>query len=136
MKTRTITYWTTTTIIAFVLISGGIAELIQRPETIEGMTHLGYPLYFTMILAFWKLTGGITLLVPGFPRLKEWAYAGTFFELTGAAVSHAVLRDDIGHVIWPLVFTMVAVVSWALRPPSRTLGVVVSTQSAAIGINT
>ena len=122
MKMKTIGYWTTTAIIAFVLLSGGAAELAHRRETIEGMAHLGYPLYFTMILGFWKLLGGIALLAPRFPRLKEWAYAGAFFDLTGAAASHAARWDGTAHLIWPLVFAALVVVSWALRPQSRTLG--------------
>jgi uncharacterized membrane protein YphA (DoxX/SURF4 family) len=122
MKTKTIGYWVTTAIVAFVLLSGGAAELAHRKETLEGMAHLGYPLYFTMILGFWKLLGGIALLAPRFPRLKEWAYAGAFFDLTGAAVSHAARGDDAGHLIWPLVFAALVVASWALRPQSRTLG--------------
>ena len=122
MKMKAIGYWTTTAIIAFVLLSGGAAELAHRRETIEGMAHLGYPLYFTMILGFWKLLGGIALLAPRFPRLKEWAYAGAFFDLTGAAVSHAARGDDTAHLIWPLVFAALVVISWALRPQSRALG--------------
>jgi uncharacterized membrane protein YphA (DoxX/SURF4 family) len=112
----------TTAIVAFVLLSGGAAELAHRPETLEGMAHLGYPLYFTLILGFWKVLGGIALLAPRFPRLKEWAYAGAFFDLTGASVSHAARGDDPGHLLWPLVFAILVVASWALRPESRTLG--------------
>ena len=131
MKMKTIGYWTTTAIIAFVLLSGGAAELAHRRETVEGMAHLGYPLYFTMILGFWKLLGGIALLAPGFPRLKEWAYAGAFFDLTGAAVSHAARGDDAAHLIWPLVFAALTVASWALRPQSRTLGALFSAKAPA-----
>jgi uncharacterized membrane protein YphA (DoxX/SURF4 family) len=115
-------YWATTSIVAFVMLSGGAAELAHRREVVEGMTHLGYPLYFNTILGFWKVLGGIAVLAPRFPRLKEWAYAGIFFELTGATASHAALGDDAGHLIWPLVFALMAVASWALRPESRTLG--------------
>jgi uncharacterized membrane protein YphA (DoxX/SURF4 family) len=122
MKMKTIGYWVTTAIIAFVLLSGGAAELAHRRETVEGMAHLGYPLYFTLILGVWKVLGGIALLAPRFPRLKEWAYAGAFFDLTGAAVSHAASGDDMAHLIWPLVFAALTMASWALRPQSRTLG--------------
>ena len=131
MKTKAIGYWTTTAIVAFVLLSGGAAELARRPETIEGMKHLGYPLYFTMILGVWKLLGGITLLAPRFPRLKEWAYAGAFFDLTGAAVSHAARGDDAAHLLWPLLFTALTVASWALRPQSRVLGTLLSREDNA-----
>jgi uncharacterized membrane protein YphA (DoxX/SURF4 family) len=131
MKAKTIGYWTTTAIIAFVLLSGGAAELTHRRETVEGMTHLGYPLYFTAILGFWKLLGGIALLVPRFPRLKEWAYAGAFFDFTGAVASHAARGDDAAHLLWPLLFAALTVASWALRPQSRTLGVLFPAKAPA-----
>lgn len=131
MKAKTIGYWTTTAIIAFVLLSGGAAELAHRPETVEGMTHLGYPLYFTLILGVWKVLGGIALLAPRFPRLKEWAYAGAFFDLTGAVASHAARGDDAAHLIWPLVFAALTLASWALRPQSRVLGAPLSRQDSA-----
>jgi uncharacterized membrane protein YphA (DoxX/SURF4 family) len=131
MKAKTIGYWVTTAIVAFVLLSGGAAELAHRRETIEGMAHLGYPLYFTAILGFWKVLGGITLLAPRFPRLKEWAYAGAFFDLTGATASHAARGDDAGHLLWPLIFAILAVASWALRPQSRTLGALFSAKTHA-----
>ena len=104
-------------------MSGGAAELAHRRENIEGLILLGYPVYFVMIIGFWKILGGIALLVPGFPRLKEWAYAGIFFNMTGAAVSHAVNGDEAWHIIVTLVLALLTVASWALRPQSRTLGV-------------
>jgi len=131
MRAKKIGYWTTTAIIAFVLLSGSAAELAHRKETVEGMAHLGYPLYFTMILGFWKLLGGIALLAPRFPRLKEWAYAGAFFDLTGAAASHAARGDDAAHLIWPLLFAALTLASWALRPQSRTLGVLFPAKAPA-----
>ena len=103
------------------MFSGGIAELAHRPETIEGMKQLGYPVYFVMILGFWKLLGSLALVMPGFPRVKEWAYAGIFFNMTGAAVSHLVCQDAAWHVAVTLGLAALAVASWALRPASRTL---------------
>jgi hypothetical protein len=86
------------------------------------------------ILGVWKLLGAITLLVPGFPRLKEWAYAGIFFGMTGAAVSHA-MKGDFGpyafHLIVTLSLAVLAVISWALRPQSRTLGIIFPTTTRA-----
>ena len=122
MKSKRIGYWVTTAIVAFVMLSGGAAELAHRKETIEGMVHLGYPLYFNTILGVWKVLAGIAILAPRFPRLKEWAYAGIFFELTGATASHVASGDDARHIIVPLVIALIAVASWALRPRSRTLG--------------
>jgi len=82
------------------------------------------------ILGFWKVLGAIALFTPRFPRLKEWAYAGTFFELTGAVASHAVCGDSVGRFIWPGFFAVCAVASWALRPQSRTLGVFFSARTS------
>ena len=121
IKMKAIGYWTTTAILAFALLSGGAAQLAHKPETLEGMMHLGYPLYFVTILGFWKVLGAIALLAPRFPRLKEWAYAGIFFEMTGAAASHAACGDAAWHVIVTLIFAVLTVASWALRPQSRTL---------------
>lgn len=109
--TRSIAYWLTTGIIVFAMFSGGIAELAHQPETINGMKQLGYPVYFVMILGFWKLLGSLALVAPGFPRLKEWAYAGIFCNMTGAAVSHVVCHDAAWHVVVTLGLAALAVAS-------------------------
>ncbi len=124
-KVQQISYWVTTALLAFVVFSGGVADLAQRGATVEGMLQLGYPLYFVSILGFWKVLAAFALLVPRFPRLKEWAYAGIVFEMTGAAASHIARGSGTEHVVWTLSFAALAVASWALRPPSRTLGVLV-----------
>jgi hypothetical protein len=121
--TKVIGYWATTAMVAFAMLSGGAAELAKQRETVEGMVLLGYPLYFIRIIGFWKLLGGIVLLAPRFPRLKEWAYAGIFFNMTGAAVSHAVTGAAAWHVMVATSLAVLTVMSWALRPQSRTLGV-------------
>jgi hypothetical protein len=87
----------------------------------EGMRHLGYPDYFATVLGLWKVAGAVAILAPGLPLLKEWAYAGIVFDLTGAAASHAFSGDDAGKVITPIVLVGVAVASWLLRPESRRL---------------
>lgn len=115
----TIAFWIITSLLALVLISGGLAQLLHRPENVEGMRHLGYPLYMCTILGFWKILGGIAILVPGFPRVKEWAYAGIFFELTGASASQAACGDSFAHILWPLFFAALAVLSWRIRPASH-----------------
>jgi uncharacterized membrane protein YphA (DoxX/SURF4 family) len=120
-KTKTITYWASTAVLAFVLLSGGVAYLVSRADAAAGITQLGYPAYLLGILAVWKVAGGVVVLAPRWPRLKEWAYAGAMFDLTGAAASHLARGNDARHVIVPLVLTIVALVSWATRPARRTL---------------
>jgi hypothetical protein len=105
------------------LLSGGLAKLTRQRQNVEGMVHLGYSLYFITIIGFWKVLGVIAILVPRFPRRKEWAYAGIFFNMTAAAASHAVCRDAAWHVIVTLSFAALAIASWALRPQSRTPGI-------------
>jgi hypothetical protein len=125
-KARNITYWTTTVLVAFFIGSGGVAQLAQYWGNPHGVVPvLGYPMYFFAILGFWKALGAIAILVPRFPRLKEWAYAGIFFDLTGAAASVTavgVYGVYAFHIIAPLVLTGLTVASWALRPESRTIG--------------
>jgi uncharacterized membrane protein YphA (DoxX/SURF4 family) len=134
MKTRRIGYWATTTIVALELLVGGASDLVHgRALLVIGdpvaqvLAYLGYPMYLLTILGWWKLLGAIVLLAPRFPRLKEWAYAGAFFDLTGAAVSFA-LRGDSADAIAPLFLAALVLASWALRPPSRTLGVLFLTR--------
>jgi hypothetical protein len=108
-------------------------SLISGPFVLDIITHLGYPPYLLTILGFWKLLGGVVLFAPGLPRLKEWAYAGIFFELTGAAASWVLHGDSAREMITPSILAVLAIVSWALRPPSRTLGVVFSSEKAEGG---
>jgi uncharacterized membrane protein YphA (DoxX/SURF4 family) len=121
---KSIAYWLTTVLIAFVMLSGGIANLIHQKDAMEGMARLGFQAYFSTILGVWKVLGALALLAPRFPRLKEWAYAGIFFDLTGASASHAASGDygaGAFHIIVPLVLAGIAIASWALRPASLKL---------------
>jgi uncharacterized membrane protein YphA (DoxX/SURF4 family) len=121
MTKRLIVYWTATALTAFVFLLGGAGELARPAALMEGMTHLGYPAYFVTILGVWKLLGGIAVLIPRTPMLKEWAYAGMFFDLSGAAASHASVGDPPLKIATPLLILIVAIASWALRPASRRL---------------
>ncbi len=127
MKTKSVVYWATTILVAFPIGSGGISQVMQYLGNPHGIVPvLGYPMYFFGILGVWKALGAIAILVPRFPRLKEWAYAGIFFDLTGAAASCAAVGGYGAygfHVIAPLIITCFAVASWALRPESRKVGV-------------
>ena len=134
MKARPIVYWTMTILVAF-FMSGGIAQLLQYRANPHGIVpDLGYPMYFFAILGTWKILGAIAILVPGFPRLKEWAYAGIVFDLTGAAAFCAAVGGYGAygfHVIAPLIITGFTVASWALRPASRKIGAALS---ARVGV--
>ena len=127
MKAKTIAYWVTTGLVAFFIGGGGVGQLAQYRANPHGTVPvLRYPMYFFAILGFWKILGAIAILVPRFPRLKEWAYAGIFFDLTGAAVSVAavgVYGVYAFHILAPLIIAGLTVASWALRPQSRTIGV-------------
>ena len=118
---RRIAYWVTTGLIAFVFLSSGAVNISRPGFAMEAMARLGYPAYFVPFLGVWKVLGGIAVLAPGLPRLKEWAYAGMVFDLTGAAVSHAAVGDPTGAAVFPLAFAGIVMASWALRPEGRRL---------------
>ena len=136
MKTRSIAYAATTALTALGFAFGGIADLMHNPEVVEGMTHLGYPAYLATLLGIWKVLGAAAIVAPGTARLKEFAYAGILFDLTGAAFSHAASGDPAGQVITPLVLLGIAAASYALRPASRSRGAPLLAEkasSAAVG---
>lgn len=137
MKMKVISYWVTTMVSALELLAGGVTDLMHgRTGLVVGepvaevLAHLGYPVYLLTILGAWKLLGATALLAPRFPRLKEWAYAGSFFVYTGAVASGIVRGlDDAGTFIWPpLIFAVLILASWALRPQSRTLSALFPTK--------
>ncbi|WP_145325116.1 DoxX family protein [Paenibacillus xylanexedens] len=121
---RMVTYWVVTIVLAFSIALSGIGQLMRYGGNVDLVTDIGFPLYVTNILGGWKLLGVIVIVVPGFPRLKEWAYSGLFFLMTGAALSHAFANDygDYGfHIILPLLYALLGIASWALRPKNRKL---------------
>jgi uncharacterized membrane protein YphA (DoxX/SURF4 family) len=118
---RTTAYWVTTIFGPTSFLMGGWLGVTRDPQVLATLHHLGYPEYFAAMSGTWKILGALAVVAPGLPRLKEWAYAGFFFELTAAAVSRAVVGDGLGDVLAPLVFLALVVASWALRPASRRL---------------
>jgi uncharacterized membrane protein YphA (DoxX/SURF4 family) len=119
-----IIYWITTVILAFIMFSGAVGEILHQWGTLETHTILGYPIYFLTIIGTWKILGTIAILLPNFPRLKEWTYAGMFFIMTGAFVSHAAAGDygaGAYHLITTGIIVVFVLISWAFRPQSRTL---------------
>lgn len=121
MKSRAIVYWITTGLLAFAFAAGGLFDLSGSPEVTAQLAHLGYPAYLATLLGAWKVLGAIAILAPGMPRLKEWAYAGMVFDLTGAAVSHAAVGDPAANLVAPIVLLGILAASWALRPAGRAL---------------
>lgn len=120
MKTKIIGYWVTTIVIECVLLSGGITNLMHYDANVQGVVHhLGYPLYFLTIIGTWKILGAIAIVWPGFSRIREWAFAGIFFELSGAVVSHLAVGDGIFKALVPAMFVAIALASRSLFPYTR-----------------
>jgi hypothetical protein len=120
---RIIAFWISTFVVVFELVAGSVWNLQQIEWVRVQLNHLGYPPYFTYILGVWLLGAAAAIIAPGFPRLKEWAYAGSFFHFSGAVASHLLAGDFVPVSTWltPLMFLMFVVISWALRPADRRL---------------
>jgi uncharacterized membrane protein YphA (DoxX/SURF4 family) len=118
---RTTAYWLTTILGPASFLMGGFLGVTRDPQMLATLHHLGYPDYFATISGTWKILGALAVVAPGLPRLKEWAYAGFFFELTAAAASRAFAGDGLGEILAPLGFLSLVAASWALRPASRRL---------------
>jgi len=116
---KRIPYWAVTGLFSLAMLGSGLADLAHSPAIMEGLQHLGYPTYFAGILGFWKVAGVLAIVVPGLPRLKEWAYAGFTFALSGAALSHAFLGDPVSAVFTPLVLLALAAASYALQAKTK-----------------
>lgn len=122
-KSRTVTYWIITSLLVLGMLSGGVSQLLRLKANTDGIIHLGYPVYMLTILGTWKIAGVLVLLLPGFTLLKEWAYAGFFFLMTGAVISHLVSGDGFSGVIFQVIFVILIVLSWYLRPQHRRIGI-------------
>ena len=121
-RRQVIAYWVTTALVVFELVLGGAWDILRVTQTRVLIKRLGYPSYFLVILGIWKLLGAVALVIPKFPRLKEWTYAGVIFDLTGAVASlFASGLVTVGTTAYPVLMIGVAFASWTLRPPSRRL---------------
>lgn len=120
-KRNKIIYWIATIWLALGMLSTGIGELfkLKGQGGIDMMTHLGYPVYFLTILGIWKILGVIALLIPKFPLLKEWAYAGFFIAMSGAIFSHIALGDPVVEIFPALLLLILTAISWYFRPLDR-----------------
>jgi len=122
MKKRDkIIYWIATVWLSLGMLSTGIVQLLQLEENIQSMELLGYPMYLLSILGVWKILGVITILIPKVPLFKEWAYAGFFFVMTGAIISHIAIGDETVTLFGPTLLLALTVTSWYFRPANRKL---------------
>jgi len=118
-KRNKIIYWIATIWLAVGMASTGIVQFIKTKEEVELMTRLGYPIYFLTLIGLWKILGVITILIPKFPLLKEWAYAGFFFAMSGAVFSHLASGSEAKEFFGPLLLLILTIVSWYFRPAGR-----------------
>jgi hypothetical protein len=117
----TVLYWAATAVIVLAFMGSGIALLVGARPMVEGMAHLGYPAYVLPLLGVWKVLGALAIAAPRLPLVKEWAYAGIMFDLTGAVTSRLAVGDAGMDAVLPAVFIVAAILSWALRPSDRRL---------------
>lgn len=117
-KRNKIIYWIATLWLSLGMVSTGLVQLLNRKEELDLMSRLGYPDYFLTILGVWKILGVVAILIPRFPVVKEWAYAGFFFSMTGAAFSH-IASGTLNEIYPSLLLLVLTVVSWYFRPAER-----------------
>jgi hypothetical protein len=120
-KRNKIIYWVATLWLSLGMVSTGIVQIIRMKEEVDLFNHLGYPIYFLTLLGVWKLLGVVAVLIPKFPLLKEWTYAGFFFAMSGALVSHVALGDSAKEMFGPILLLLLTVVSWYFRPADRKI---------------
>jgi uncharacterized membrane protein len=120
-KTNKIIYWVSTIFLALGMLAGGLQQLFQTGGYVAIITHLGYPKYFISIIGAWKVLGVITILIPGVRILKEWAYAGFFFVMSGAVISHLAMGETIKEIYPSLTLLIFTVISWYFRPTDRKI---------------
>lgn len=120
-KRNKIIYWIVTLWLALGMISTGIVQVLKMKEEVEMMNHLGYPLYFLTLLGIWKILGVLAILIPKYPLLKEWAYAGFFFAMSGAVFSHLAIGDSSITLFGPVLLLILTIASWFFRPASRKI---------------
>ena len=127
-KRNKIIYWISTIWLALGMLATGTLQLFKvkaegavAPPGVYGIMHLGYPVYFLTILGVWKILGVVALLIPKFPLLKEWAYAGFFFAMSGAVFSHIASGDSMTQNVPALLLLILTVISWYFRPADRKI---------------
>jgi len=121
-KGKLVIYWIATGLLVIGMFQSGLFAVLRTKQWVDLVTALGYPVYFLTILGTWKILGVIAILVPKFKLLKEWAYAGFFFAMTGALASHLFCHDyDIRGLMGPAFQALFVVLSWYFRPASKKI---------------
>jgi len=123
-KINKIIYWISTIWLSLGMTVTGVLQLLKAKEGtggVDSITHLGYPVYFLTILGIWKILGVVALLIPKLPLLKEWAYAGFFFLITGALFSHITYSDSFKEVYPSVLLLVLLFLSWYFRPSERRI---------------
>jgi hypothetical protein len=120
-KRNKIIYWVTTVFLAFGMTAGGIQQILQIGGYNEIVTQLGYPLYMLSIIGTWKIMGVFVILIPKRPLLKEWAYAGFFFAMSGASISHFTVGQSFTEAMPSLILLLATILSWYFRPDDRKI---------------
>lgn len=120
-KRNKIIYWVATLWLSLGMVSTGLVQLLQMEEEIQKMGTLGYRPYFLVIIGVWKILGVVAILVPKFPLVKEWAYAGFFFLMTGAIFTHLAVGDELVEFFGPVLLLVLTIVSWYFRPADRKI---------------
>lgn len=120
-KRNKIIYWVSTLWLSLGMVSTGIVQLIQKQSEVDFITGLGYPAYLLIIIGIWKILGVVVVLAPKLPLIKEWAYAGFFFVMSGAIISHIAVNNGIKEIAPALLLLVLTIVSWLFRPADRKL---------------
>ena len=120
-KRDKIIYWVATLWLSLGMVSTGMVQLIKMKEEVDNFASLGYPGYLMTIVGSWKMLGVVTILIPKAPLLKEWAYAGFFFAMTGAVISHLISGHGAKEIFGPMLLLILTVTSWYFRPADRKL---------------
>lgn len=120
-KRNNIIYWISTLWLSLGMASTGIVQCMQKESEVTFITGLGYPAYLLIIIGIWKLLGVIVVLAPKLPLMKEWAYAGFFFVMSGALFSHFAVNNGIKEIAPALLLLVLTIVSWLFRPTNRKL---------------
>lgn len=120
-KNQKIAYWTVTGLLCFGMLLGGTGQILRMQPNVEGFKHIGFPEYVLPILGTWKFLAVIAILIPKYLLVKEWAYAGLFFLLSGGVIAHFASGDGILKALPVFVFMCLTIASWYLRPTERKL---------------